>query len=152
LLWFGIIGGSFLLQGCATTGDSGDTATLNGPRAEVVTAALSQVGIPYVYGAESPGRALDCSALTQHAYREAGVSIPRISLAQRQAAKPVRLSKVKPGDLVFFKTGRRQYHVGLMVDGKRFVHASTSKKRVRLSSLDADYWRERVIGAGSYLN
>jgi cell wall-associated NlpC family hydrolase len=38
-----------------------------------------------------------------------------------------------------------------MVDGERFVHASTSKRRVRLSSLSKDYWRERYLGAGTYL-
>jgi cell wall-associated NlpC family hydrolase len=110
------------------------------------------MGTRYVYGAEAPGKALDCSALTQHAHRAAGVNIPRVSTAQQDAAKPVKLSKVRPGDLVFFKIGGGQYHVGLMVDKNRFVHASTSKKQVRLSSLDADYWRSRVVGAGTYLN
>jgi cell wall-associated NlpC family hydrolase len=143
---------AFFLQGCAGTGDKGEGAVASGPREDVVTAALAEVGTRYAYGAESPGRALDCSALTQHAYRAAGVSIPRVSLAQRRAAKPVGLSRVKPGDLVFFKTGRSQYHVGLMVDGKRFVHASTSQKRVLLSSLDSDYWRSRLLGAGTYFN
>jgi len=128
------------------------TSDLGGARSEVVSAALSQVGTRYAYGAESPGKALDCSALTQHAYRAAGLNIPRMSTAQRAAAKPARLSKVKPGDLVFFKIGRGQYHVGLMVGDDRFVHASTSKKQVRLSSLAAPYWRSRFIGAGTYLN
>jgi cell wall-associated NlpC family hydrolase len=154
LKWFGIglLCLSSLLHGCASTADVADATAITGPRGDVVMAALSQIGTRYSYGAQTPGRALDCSALTQHAYRAAGVSIPRMSLAQRRAAKPVRLSKVKPGDLVFFKTGRGQYHVGLMVDGKRFVHASTSKRRVRVSSLDTDYWRSRFIGAGTYLN
>ncbi len=150
-LGFGVVGLSLLLQGCATSGDAGPTA-LSGPRSDVVEAALSEMGTRYVYGAEAPGKALDCSALTQHAYRAAGVNIPRVSTAQQDAAKPVKLSKVRPGDLVFFKIRGGQYHVGLMVDKNRFVHASTSKKQVRLSSLDADYWRRRVVGAGTYLN
>lgn len=140
------------LQGCAGTTAVADAASSAGPREDIVMAALSQLGTRYSYGAESPGRALDCSALTRHAYRAAGVNIPRMSLAQRKAAKPVRLSKVKPGDLVFFQTGRGQYHVGLMLDGKRFVHASTSERRVRVSSLDTAYWRSRLIGAGTYFN
>ena len=43
-----------------------------------------------------------------------------------------------------------KFDVGLMVDGSRFVHASTSSKRVRMASLDKPYWRQRLIGAGSY--
>jgi len=148
------------LQGCAggagaraynVNGEHFDLSGLNGERANVVIAALSQVGTPYVYGGTKPGQALDCSGLTQYAHRAAGVSIPRVSTAQQAAAKPVRRPP-NPGDLVFFKTGPSQYHVGLMVDRDRFVHASTSKRRVRLASLSKNYWQQRYMGAGTYLH
>lgn len=148
------------LQGCAggsatrsfsVEGEQFDLSGLDEERANVVIAALSQVGTPYVYGATEPGQALDCSALTQYAHSAAGVRIPRVSTAQQAAAKPVR-RRPNPGDLVFFKTGPSQYHVGLMVDTDRFVHASTSKQRVRLASLSKDYWQQRYLGAGTYLH
>ncbi len=131
-------------------GESFELGDLDERRANVVMAALSQVGTPYVYGGSEPSEGLDCSGLTQYAHSAAGVAIPRISTEQRAAARPVR-RRAAPGDLVFFKTGPSQYHVGVMVDGDRFVHASTSKKRVRLSSLSRDYWQQRYLGAGSYL-
>lgn len=147
-----------MLSGCGSTpsrtvsadGELFDLAGLDEQRANVVMAALSQVGTPYVYGGSDPAEGLDCSGLTQFAHAAAGVSIPRVSTAQRAAARPIRRSPA-PGDLVFFKTGPSQYHVGVMVDGERFVHASTSKRRVRLSSLSKDYWRQRYLGAGTYL-
>jgi cell wall-associated NlpC family hydrolase len=147
-----------LLGGCAgspprTASADGEVFDLSGleeSRASVVMAALSQVGTPYVYGGSDPGEGLDCSGLTQFAHSAAGVNIPRVSTEQQAAARPVGRSPA-PGDLVFFKTGPSQYHVGLMVDRERFVHASTSKRRVRLSSLSADYWRHRYLGAGTYL-
>jgi cell wall-associated NlpC family hydrolase len=71
--------------------------------------------------------------------------------AQHRIARPVPTSRIKAGDLVFFRTGDG-HHVGLMVDGQRFVHASTSSKRVRLASLRSPYWRRRLIGAGSYFH
>lgn len=147
------------LVGCAGTqprtyavgGEVFDLSGLDEQRADVVVAALSQVGTPYSFGGTTPGRALDCSGLTSYAHQAAGLNIPRMSMDQKAAAQPLR-GRPRPGDLVFFKTGPAQYHVGLMVDGGRFVHASTSKRQVRLSRLDADYWRERYLGAGTYLN
>jgi cell wall-associated NlpC family hydrolase len=131
-------------------GDAFDLSGLAPERADVVEAALAQIGTPYVYGGSTPHRALDCSGLTQVAHRAAGKTIPRISLEQKAAARPLR-GAPKPGDLVFFKTGPSQYHVGLMVDSQRFVHASTSKRRVRLARLSNPYWRQRFLGAGTYL-
>jgi cell wall-associated NlpC family hydrolase len=148
-----------LLQGCAggagtrvysVDGEEFDLTGLDDERANVVIAALSQVGTPYVYGGTKPGQALDCSGLTQYAHSAAGVRIPRVSTAQQAAARPVG-RRPHPGDLVFFKTGPSQYHVGLMVDTDRFVHASTSKQRVRLASLSKNYWQQRYLGAGTYL-
>ena len=151
LPWLGIIGLGLLLQGCTGTGGTGEAA-MDGTRGQVVMAALSQIGTRYRYGAQSPGKALDCSALTQHAYSAAGLKIPRVSTDQRRSATPVRLAKVQPGDLLFFRIRPGLNHVGLMVDDKRFVHASTSKKQVRLSSIESDYWQRKLIGAGTFLN
>jgi cell wall-associated NlpC family hydrolase len=109
------------------------------------------MGTPYVYGGNRPGEALDCSGLVQHAHAAAGLTIPRRSTAQQAAARPVSGASPQPGDLVFFKTGPSQYHVGIMVDRDRFVHASTSKRQVRLANLGRDYWQQRFIGAGTYL-
>ncbi|TVQ90456.1 MAG: NlpC/P60 family protein [Chromatiaceae bacterium] len=151
---------ALLLSGCASSpkprvfhvgGEAFDLTGLSPARAEVVIAGLSQIGTPYVFGGSEPGRALDCSGLTRHAHQAAGLEIPRVSTAQQAAARPLR-DDPKPGDLVFFRTGPNQYHVGLMVDRYRFVHASTSLRRVHLASLDNSYWRQRYLGAGTYLH
>jgi cell wall-associated NlpC family hydrolase len=140
------------LQACSTAPQKPDgISSLAATRADVVMAALSEVGTRYKYGAEAPGSALDCSGLTQFAYRAAGMEIPRVSMAQRRAAAPVDPVNSKPGDLVFFKIRPGQYHVGLMIDKRQFVHASPSRRQVRLSDLDKPYWQEHLLGAGSYL-
>ncbi|NEX15555.1 MAG: NlpC/P60 family protein [Halochromatium sp.] len=160
LLVLGLFMGLALsLLGCAGTtetrgveiaGETFDLSALEPKRADLVKAALSQIGTPYVYGGETPYQALDCSGLMLVAHEAAGMRIPRVSTQQQAAAKPLR-GAPKAGDLVFFKTGPSQYHVGLMVDQQRFVHASTSKRRVRLANLGSTYWSERFLGAGSYL-
>jgi cell wall-associated NlpC family hydrolase len=146
LLVFGVL---WLIAGCAGNGARDGIKIPDGPRGQAVSAALDEIGTPYVYGASTPGKALDCSALTRHAHRAAGLQIPRMASAQHRVARPVRRSEIEPGDLVFFRVGDG-HHVGLMVDERRFVHASTSSKSVRMASLNLPYWRQRLIGAGSY--
>ncbi|MCG6985548.1 MAG: C40 family peptidase [Thiocapsa sp.] len=145
-LWAPLASG--LLPGCATQRGDG----LQGPRADVVLAGLSQVGTPYVYGGTNPGEGLDCSGLTYYAHHVAGVRIPRVSTEQLRAARPVAGRRPRAGDVVFFKTGPGQHHVGLMVDDERFVHASTSRREVRLDRLQTPYWQARYLGAGTYLD
>ncbi|MEJ2387514.1 MAG: C40 family peptidase [Chromatiaceae bacterium] len=152
LTQLGIFAVGLGLQACATTPhDPERVSSLAATRADVVMAALSEVGTRYKYGAEAPGSALDCSGLTQFAYRAAGMRIPRVSMAQRRAATPVDPLETKPGDLVFFRIRPGQHHVGLMVDKRHFVHASSSGRQVRLSDLDKPYWQEHLLGAGTYL-
>lgn len=148
------------LAGCASApkprtltvnGEVFDLSGLPPQRADLVVAGLSQMGTPYVYGGSAPGQALDCSGLTLHAHRAVGVDIPRVSMAQKAASRALR-GPPRPGDLVFFQTGPSAYHVGLMVDAERFVHASTSKRQVRLARLNSDYWRQRFLGAGTFLD
>jgi len=137
-----------VVSGCATKGgDSG----LGKRRAEVVQAGLAQVGTPYVYGGKSPATGFDCSGLTLYAHKAAGVSIPRMAREQQRAAQPVKVNP-RPGDMVFFETKPGVYHVGLMVDQDRFVHASTSRQQVKIDRLKTPYWTARYLGAGTYLN
>ncbi|MTW20387.1 C40 family peptidase [Allochromatium palmeri] len=136
------------LTGCASRGrDDG----LSGRRAELVDNGLAQIGTRYLYGGESPKEGFDCSGLTQYAHSQAGLAIPRTAAAQHRAARPVARRRLQPGDMVFFKTGPNSNHVGLMIDGKRFVHASTSRSRVRIDYLDTPYWNRHYVGAGTYL-
>jgi cell wall-associated NlpC family hydrolase len=67
-----------------------------------VAAAESQLGVPYVWGGESPGQGFDCSGLTQWSWAQAGVSIPRTAAAQDAGLPHVSLNALEPGDLLFY--------------------------------------------------
>jgi cell wall-associated NlpC family hydrolase len=69
---------------------------------QAVAAAESQLGVPYVWGGESPGVGFDCSGLTQWAWARAGVGIPRVASAQYESLPPVALNALQPGDLLFY--------------------------------------------------
>ena len=63
-----------------------------------VAAAKSQVGQPYVWGGTGNG-GFDCSGLTQWAYSQAGVDLPRTA-DQQAVGQQVSADQLQPGDLV----------------------------------------------------
>ena len=85
--------------------------------ATVVAAALSQVGVDYVYGTCNPGVSFDCSGLTMYAYQCAGISIPHSSESQSvYCNKPA--SEAVAGDIVW-----RSGHVGICIGNGQTVEA-----------------------------
>jgi peptidoglycan DL-endopeptidase CwlO len=66
-------------------------------------AALSRVGMPYVWGAAGP-RSFDCSGLVQWSMRQAGIVMPRVAVDQARTGPRVALSQLAPGDLLFYHT------------------------------------------------
>ncbi len=65
--------------------------------------AESQIGVPYVWGGETPGVGFDCSGLVQWAWARAGITIPRTTESQWPAMLHVALNDLEPGDLLFYK-------------------------------------------------
>ncbi len=108
-------------------------------------------GVPYRLGGTDRG-GIDCSAFVQRTFAERfGIALPRTTAQQGRAGVAVTREALRPGDLVFFKTGRKLRHVGIYLGDGRFLHASTSRG-VTLSSLENRYWRERYWKARRILS
>lgn len=104
------------------------------PEAQVaVDAALSMIGVPYVFGGDSPDEGFDCSGLLQWAWAQAGVSIPRPADYQRDALQPIRLEELQPGDLIFY--GEPVSHDAMYIGGEMIVNAPYTGEYVRVQSM-----------------
>ncbi len=101
------------------------------------------MGVPYVYGGAGKD-GMDCSGYTMTVYKNAiGKQLPRSSAEQSKLGKPVELSDLKFGDLVFFNTtGESASHVGIYLGDDLFAHASVSFG-VTISSLQSSYYAKR---------
>ncbi|AKH84372.1 glycoside hydrolase [Streptomyces sp. CNQ-509] len=101
--------------------------------AQVLAFAEAQLGKPYVWGATGPD-SYDCSGLTQAAWREAGISLPRTTYDQVNAGTQVAKADLQPGDLVFFYDDVS--HVGIYVGNGQMIHASKPGDDVKYESID----------------
>jgi cell wall-associated NlpC family hydrolase len=151
-----------LLAGCASSppqrepsqpkpwDGSGGSAALRERGEELAEFALRLRGAPYRYGGATR-EGFDCSGLVFYAHRQFGVTVPRTSREQAGHARQIKESKLRRGDLVFFKIGSRLVnHVGIYIGDRRFVHAPGAGKPVTVNSLDDEYYAQRFSSAGRY--
>jgi len=105
-------------DGFAVRLPDGSTAMApNAMAASAVRHALTQLGVPYQWGGTTPGVGLDCSGLTQWAYHEAGLNIPRLAQEQDIGAA-VDAGSLRPGDLAVWDG-----HVAMIVGNGTMIEA-----------------------------
>jgi cell wall-associated NlpC family hydrolase len=112
--------------------------------AGAVQAAESQIGVPYQWGAESPGVGFDCSGLTAWSWGQVGVGLPHYSGAQMADSAPVPVSDLQPGDLLFYGPGGSD-HVAMYVSPGTMIEAPYTGADVRLTGLRLG---DGFVGAG----
>jgi cell wall-associated NlpC family hydrolase len=117
-------------DGFAVRLPDGSTAKApNSLAASAVRHALTQLGVPYDWGGTTPGVGLDCSGLTQWAYHEAGLNIPRLAQEQDVGAA-VDPGSLRPGDLAVWDG-----HVAMIVGNGTMIEAGDP---VKLSPIRTD--------------
>lgn len=112
--------------------------TSGGVAARAVAAALGKQGVMY--------SAMDCSALVQYAFRAAGVTLPRVAKDQATMGRPVKLSELKPGDVLTYY--RPVSHVAIYIGGNKVVESSQSGHPIAVRSmyLNGFAGARRIVG------
>ena len=113
---------------------------VSGKAGIAVSAAYSQLGVPYKFAAESPGVAFDCSGLTKWAWGRAGVGMPHQSGAQFGSFPHVSNDEAQPGDLIFYYSPIG--HVGIYIGGGQMIHAPNTGTTVAIATV---HWN-KVVG------
>ena len=106
---------------------------------KAIAFATAQLGDPYEWGASGPN-SWDCSGLTMKAWAAAGVSLPHYGGAQYTSTKPVSVSNIQRGDLLFWSDGSVAsiYHVAMYLGGGQMIQAPRTGRNVEIVPLS--YW------------
>jgi cell wall-associated NlpC family hydrolase len=107
-----------------------------------IAAARTQIGKPYVYGGSGPD-SWDCSGLTQWAFGQAGVQLPRTAAQQYAAVgTKVPLGLLQAGDLLFWATDTADpstiHHVAIYLGGDWMVAAPHTGVDVQIEPVYLD--------------
>ena len=119
-------------SGSGTSGASGARI----PRSPAPTATASHVletanryiGVPYVWGGNTPESGFDCSGFTRYVFARQGITLPRTSREQARAGQGVALDfgALLPGDILLFaEPDQAISHVAIYVGSGRIIHASS---------------------------
>jgi peptidoglycan DL-endopeptidase LytE len=121
---------------------------------QVLAAGAKYMGAKYVYGASTSRTDIfDCSSFTLRAFKSAGISLPRNSVAQSHVGTAVSSKALQKGDLVFFDTNNDGVinHVGIYAGNGQMLNASTSKG-VSYANINNSYWGSSFVKAVRVLN
>lgn len=102
-------------------------------RNAVVAYAKQFLGNPYVYGGTSLTNGADCSGFTMSVFSHFGISTGRSSRDQANKGKTVDISKIQPGDLLFYASGDYINHVGIYIGGGQIIHSSNPSTGICLA-------------------
>jgi len=135
----------------STLGRATTTGDVSAQQQQVIAAAESAVGVPYVWGGNSLTTGVDCSGLVQQAFKTIGIDLPRLSADQAKSGTAVSsMAEAQPGDLIAWDNSSRNNgadHIAIYLGNGKMIEAPYTGAKVRIVDVPStpDYIR-RVIG------
>jgi len=116
---------------------------------EILETAKQYLGVQYIWAANGPS-AFDCSGYTKYVFKKNGITLPRYSGHQANVGTKIRYDELEKGDLVFFDTAkgfhRKVNHVGIYIGNNEFIHASSARKKVMITSFSQKkFYKNRFL-------
>lgn len=113
------------------------SSTATGSTATLVSFLKAQLGKAYVLGSSGPS-SYDCSGLTQAAFSQIGIDLPRVSQDQSTQGTQVGLDNLQVGDILYWGSAGSAYHVGVYIGDGKFIGAQNSSTGIVERPLDYD--------------
>ncbi len=103
-------------------------------RQSIVNYALQFVGGRYAAGGNNPNTGFDCSGFTKYVMLNGGgINLNRSSTAQSSQGISISADQMRPGDLIFYGSGRSINHVAMYIGDGQVVHSSTYRTGIKTS-------------------
>ena len=123
---------------------------------EILETAREFLGVKYIWAANGPS-AFDCSGFTKYVFKKNGISLPRYSGHQANIGEKIKYENLEKGDLVFFDTEKKfthkVNHVGIFIGNNKFIHASSAKKKVVITSFTKKkFYKNKFLHARRVVN
>lgn len=124
------------------------STTLTSDRSEMISLAKSFLGVPYVWGGQSPG-GFDCSGYIHYILKSQGLSSSRTNVVGYWS-KAQKISNPQVGDLVFFQNTYKSgpSHIGFYLGNGDFIHAGS--KGIAIDKVNSSYWKKHFLGYGTF--
>ena len=121
---------------------------------EVVLFSLGLINTGYRFGGKNPEAGLDCSGMVSYVFdQSASLKLQGSAADIAKRGRAVDIAYIQPGDLVFFNTMNRPHsHVGIYIGEGRFIHAPSSRGKVRIDSLAKGWFAPRFEEARTYFD
>ncbi|MEY4286613.1 MAG: hypothetical protein RL511_691 [Bacteroidota bacterium] len=151
-LFYFFVCASFAFAQTPTPTDQAQAPLPNDPQVDaIINYAKRFLGVPYRYGGTTPS-GFDCSGFINYIFGNFGFDLVRTSYGLAELGTTVKLSEIRPGDLMFFKGSNVNStsvgHVALVVevtpDAIKFIHSANNGVRID-NFKTSQYYIQRYI-------
>ncbi|MBR6321623.1 MAG: C40 family peptidase [Lachnospiraceae bacterium] len=114
-------------------------------RLDILNYAFKWFGTPYVWGGETLGQGVDCSAYVWRVFQKFNIAMPRLSAEQAEwGTKVASMDEALPGDLLFYhgfndavqEATEGVGHVGIYIGNGRMIHAASVGRGIVVDDYD----------------